>query len=76
VTDLITPGLAHLHIQHTLSMFNLDRIFDQYGSKSHERYRLAATLEGHSGPINSFAFNPSGTMLASGDEDILVLLFS
>jgi WD40 repeat protein len=56
-------------------MFNLDRIFDRY-SKSHERYRLAATLEGHSGPINSFAFNPSGTMLASRGKDILVLLFA
>ena len=58
-----------------MSMFNLDRIFDRY-SKSHERYRLAATLEGHSGPINSFAFNPSGTMLASGGKDILVSLFA
>ena len=53
-------------------MFNLDRIFDPYMGHSHERYRLAATLEGHSGPINSFAFNPSGTMLASGGKNILV----
>ena len=52
-------------------MFNLDRIFNQ--GNSHEHYRLAATLEGHSGPINSFAFNPSGTMLASGGKNTLVL---
>ncbi|KAF8873902.1 hypothetical protein CPB84DRAFT_1753121 [Gymnopilus junonius] len=34
-----------------------------------QRYRFAATLDGHSGPINALAFNTQGTLLASGDEN-------
>jgi len=32
-------------------------------------YRLVATLEGHGGLINTFAFNVNGTLLASGGDD-------
>jgi WD40 repeat protein len=33
-----------------------------------QRYRLVATLDGHKGPINCFAFNNNGSLLASGGK--------
>ena len=33
---------------------------------SHIHYRLAASLDGHRGPVNTLAFNTSATLLASG----------
>ena len=60
-------------LTHVEMIFNLDRIFE-YSSNSPERYQLAATLEGHSGPINSLKFNSSGTMLASGGKNIIICL--
>jgi len=54
-------------------IFNLDRIFEYFGN-SPERYQLAATLEGHSGPINSLKFNSSGTMIASGGKNSIICL--
>lgn len=40
-----------------------------------KRYRLVATLEGHSGPINAFSFNLNGTILASGGDDEVVQIW-
>jgi WD40 repeat protein len=33
-----------------------------------QRYRLIATLSGHKGPVNCFAFNNDSSLLASGGE--------
>jgi WD40 repeat protein len=38
-------------------------------------YCLAAMLEGHDGPINTFSINTNGTLLASGGDDQEVRLW-
>ncbi|PPQ70087.1 hypothetical protein CVT26_013421 [Gymnopilus dilepis] len=42
---------------------------------SEGRYRLATTLQGHDAPINCFAFDNSGSLLASGGDDQVVRLW-
>ena len=40
-----------------------------------QRYRLLAKLNGHKGPINCFAFNKDGALLASGGENLAFDLY-
>ena len=45
-------------------------------SKGDWSRRPIATLRGHSGPVNSLAFSPDGSRLASGSDDNLVRLWN
>lgn len=42
----------------------------QTDHKTLKGYKLVAKLDGHGGPVNAFAFNAAGTLLASGGENI------
>ena len=39
-------------------------------------YQLAATLDGHEGPINAFSFNTDSTLLASGGVHLSSVWFT
>ncbi|KAF8518163.1 WD40-repeat-containing domain protein [Hysterangium stoloniferum] len=47
----------------------LETFIDSFLPESEDRYRLVASLNGHGGPVNAFAFNTGSTLLASGGDD-------
>ncbi|OQV12587.1 DDB1- and CUL4-associated factor 8 [Hypsibius exemplaris] len=40
-----------------------------------QRFALWANLEGHTGCVNALNFNPTGTLLASGSDDLQIMLW-
>ncbi|KAF8516552.1 WD40-repeat-containing domain protein [Hysterangium stoloniferum] len=47
----------------------LETFIDSFLPESEDRYRLVASLDGHGGLVNTFAFNTGSTLLASGGDD-------
>ncbi|PPQ74510.1 hypothetical protein CVT26_007980 [Gymnopilus dilepis] len=46
---------------------SLEGIVNWFSASSSESYHFVTSLHGHDGPINTFAFNLGGSLLASGD---------
>ena len=66
VEDLNPDTVPHFETQAMLSAIGTFFAAFLPGAEDATQYRLAASLDGHEGAINAFAFNAGSSLLASG----------